>query len=119
MAEQAAPAKEALRAPGRDILTLVPEGHYDFATGSSLAAANVSGIVALMRARRPQMTAADAKALLGRSTQEVAGATHIVESINACAALSALLMTGHCAANARGSADTATASVARDAESSR
>jgi len=119
MAEQVAPAKEALRAPGRDILTLVPDGHYDFATGSSLAAANVSGIVALMRARRPQMTAADAKTFLARSTQDATGVPRIAESINACAALSALLMTGDCSANARGPADTATASVAHDAESSR
>jgi hypothetical protein len=119
MAEQAAPAKGALRAPGRDILTLVPDGHYDFATGSSMAAANVSGIVALMRARRPQMTAAEAKTLLARSTQDVAGSTRIVVSINACVALSALLMTGHCSANAHGPADAATTSVARDVESSR
>jgi len=119
MAEQATPAKAALLAPGRDVLTLVPDGHYDFATGSSLATANVTGIVALMRARQPQMTAGDAKSLLTRSTQDVAGATRIVESINACAALSALLMTGHCSASARGPGDTATASVAHDAESSR
>jgi len=119
MAEQAAPAKEALRAPGRDILTLVPDGHYDFATGSSLATANVSGIVALMRARQPQMTAADAKTLLAQSTQGIAGATRAVESINACAALSALLMAGHCPTNAGGPSDAETASVARDAESGR
>ncbi len=45
-----------LLAPGRDVLTLVPGGHYDFASGSSLAAAEVSGIVALMLAERPHLT---------------------------------------------------------------
>ena len=109
MAEQAVPAKEALRAPGRDILTLVPDGHYDFATGSSLATANVSGIVALMRARQPQVTAASVRTLLALSTQDVAGVTPVVESINACAAMSALLMTGQCP-------DAAAARVARDTE---
>jgi len=118
MAEQAAPAKDALRAPGRDILTLAPDGHYDFATGSSLATANVSGIVALMRARQPQMTAVDAQTLLARSTQDVAGATRSIESINACAALSALLMTGHCP-DAGEPSDAGIARVAHDGDISR
>lgn len=118
MAEQTAPAKGALRAPGRDVLTLAPDGHYDFATGSSLAAANVSGIVALMRAREPQMTAADAQTLLARSTQDVTGATQSIESINACAALSALLMTGHCP-DAGESSNAGIARVAHDGDISR
>jgi len=118
MAEQAAPASEALRAPGRDVLTLAPEGHYDFATGSSLATANVSGIVALMRARQPQMTAARALALLAQSTQDVAGGAPAVESINACSALAGLLMTGNCPVSG-GAYDVAAESMARDSESSR
>jgi subtilisin family serine protease len=118
MAEQAAPAKGALRAPGRDVLTLAPEGHYDFATGSSLATANVSGIVALMRARQPQMTAASARALLARSMQDIAGQAPAVETINACAALSELLMTGHCP-NSSDPSGAATASVASETKSIR
>jgi hypothetical protein len=118
MAEQASPAKDALRAPGRDVLTLTPEGHYDFATGSSLATANVSGIVALMRSQQPQMTAARAQALLARSTQDVSGATAVVESVNACTVMAALLVKGRCP-NVDGQADAATASVTRDTSSSR
>ena len=95
MAEHAAGAPTVLRAPGEEILTLVPEGSYDFATGSSLAAANVSGIVALLRARR-HVTAAEAHALLAGSTRQVATAVEAVRSIDACAALSALLATGGC-----------------------
>jgi hypothetical protein len=115
MAEQAAPAKLAIHAPGRDVLTLVPEGHYDFATGSSLATANVSGIVALMRARQPQLTAARARELLWQSTHEVAGVVPVVESINACTALTALLAAGHCP-DTGGHVDAATVQVARDAK---
>ena len=113
MAEQAFPAKDALRAPGRDILTLVPEGHYDFATGSSLATANVSGIVALMRARKPQMTADSARALLAQSTQDVRVGASEVESINACTALAALVMAGRCP-DASAPSQTGTPSMARD-----
>lgn len=39
---------DVIYAPGEDILTLTPGGHYDFASGSSLAAAEVSGIAALL-----------------------------------------------------------------------
>ncbi len=52
-----------LMAPGRDVLTLVPGGHYDFASGSSLAAAEISGIVALMLSERPHLTAAQVRNL--------------------------------------------------------
>ncbi len=38
----------ALLAPGRDILTLEPGGHYDYASGSSLATAHVTGAIALL-----------------------------------------------------------------------
>ena len=53
-----------LLAPGHDVLTLVPGGHYDFASGSSLAAAEVSGIVALMLSQRPHLTANEVRSLL-------------------------------------------------------
>lgn len=36
-------------APGRDILTTLPKGRWGLVTGSSFAAAHVSGLVALMR----------------------------------------------------------------------
>jgi len=48
MAEHAAGAPTVLRAPGEEILTLVPK-ELRLCNRSSLAAANVSGIVALLR----------------------------------------------------------------------
>jgi hypothetical protein len=66
-----------------------------------------------MRARPLQLTAASA--LLERSTQDVAGGASAVESINACRALSALLLKGHGPA-ASVPADAAGASGAHDSE---
>ena len=42
-----------LSAPGVDILTTVPGGGYDFFSGSSMAAAQVSGVAALLLERVP------------------------------------------------------------------
>jgi subtilisin family serine protease len=39
---------EAISAPGETVLTTLPHGTYDFISGSSIAAAEVSGIVALL-----------------------------------------------------------------------
>jgi subtilisin family serine protease len=64
--EGAARSPRMLAAPGRDVLTLVPGGHYDYASGSSLAAAHVTGAVALLRALDPRMGAEAVQALLLR-----------------------------------------------------
>ena len=72
----------AISAPGERVLTLVPGGTYDFASGSSLAAAQVSGVLALMRAIDPALDSERARQLLvGTST----GA-----SVDACRAVQAL-----------------------------
>ena len=95
MAEGAAESSTALRAPGKEILTLAPGGGYDFATGSSVAVGNVSGIVALMRARR-DLSAAEARTLLAGSMRRMELTAGAVQSIDACAALAALLAGGDC-----------------------
>jgi subtilisin family serine protease len=77
-----------LLAPGHDVLTLVPGGHYDFASGSSLAAAEVSGIVALMLAERPHLTASEVRTLLLRSARRVPSPAGEIQVVDACAALS-------------------------------
>ena len=46
-----------LPAPGRDVLTLVPGGRYDYASGSSLAAAHATGVAALLLAAEPGLDA--------------------------------------------------------------
>jgi subtilisin family serine protease len=86
-------ARFMISAPGEDILVPVPAGGYDFASGSSLSAAQVSGIVALLVARQPGLTSNEVKALLVHS-QSGGG-----ESVNACRALAELLAETGCRSN--------------------
>jgi subtilisin family serine protease len=79
--EDPAPDAPSLAAPGRDILTLEPGGSFDYASGSSLATAQVSGAVALLLALKPKQDAGALYALLNR-TQSKTGA-----SIDVCAAV--------------------------------
>jgi hypothetical protein len=86
-----------LHAPGRDILSLAPAGRYDFATGSSFAAAHVTGAIALLRARVPGLDAATLFAVLERTrTQDPQG-----DWINICAALAAVEPRDDCTHSAR------------------
>lgn len=66
---------EELAAPGREILTLVPAGHYDYLSGVSLSSAMVSGIVALLLERDRKLTAPQIQALLKRTASPGAIAT--------------------------------------------
>lgn len=80
------PSSTVLYAPGRDILSLAPAGRYDFASGSSFAAAHVTGAIALLRARAPGLDAAALFSVLERTrTQGEHG-----DCIDICAALAAL-----------------------------
>lgn len=83
--------RHPLLAPGDEILTLAPEGHYDFASGSSVATAHVSGAVALLLSRNKQMTSTRLRELLSTSARLVPQSDANVRSVNACAALSLLL----------------------------
>ena len=76
-----------MRAPGREVISLAPMGHYDFYSGSSLATAEVSGVVALLRAQRRNLSAHEAEALLSENAPSVP---------NACAALATLLHRSDC-----------------------
>lgn len=58
-----------LSAPGHDILSTEPGGGYDFSSGSSMAAAHVSGIMALLLALDPGLDAQRARTLLLRSSK--------------------------------------------------
>lgn len=73
-------------APGEDILTTQPDGRYDFASGSSLAAAHVSGIAALLLSLAPALDAREVRAILERSSTSLGGNRRV----NAAAAIEAL-----------------------------
>ena len=79
-----------ISAPGDDILVLAPRGNYDYASGSSLAAAHVSGIVALLIALEPGLDGKRAVSLLAVSQPAVGN------SVNACRALAELLGRSGC-----------------------
>ena len=86
---------ELLAAPGVDILTTTPPGAYDLYSGSSLAAAHVSGLAALLLERDPTLSPAQLHALFHKT----ATTTQLVDSpsqstvgmVDACAALEQLL----------------------------
>jgi len=95
--ERAGTSDAVLRAPGRDVLSLAPAGRYDFATGSSFAAAHVTGAIALLRARVPGLDAAALFAVLQRTrTHDEQG-----DRINVCAALAAVEPQDDCTHSAR------------------
>ena len=60
----------ALAAPGVDILAPAPNAAYEMSSGTSLAAAHVSGIIALMLERRPTLSTEEARAILMRTARD-------------------------------------------------
>ena len=93
--ETGTPRDFVFHAPGQEILTLLPGGRYDFASGDSIATAQVTGVVALLLAQKPDLTAAAASKLLRESSnpQAIAEGTG---QVNACAAVIALIGRGSC-----------------------
>ena len=83
-----------LRAPGREILTLLPGGRYDFASGTSLATAHVTGIVALLLAKNSKLTGTAVYQLLRDTSVHVDAGND--DSVDACGAVTALIGHGLC-----------------------
>jgi subtilisin family serine protease len=80
-------------APGNDILTTQPGGGYDFSSGSSMATAHVSGIVALMLSLAPGLDPASVHAILLSSSAQKKG----MLEVNAAEAVAALKKTARTA----------------------
>jgi subtilisin family serine protease len=85
-------------APGVEILTTVLGAGYDFVSGSSFAAAHVSGVVALLREGNPRLSAAAALTLLKETARPVGGDAVAQRAglVDACAALARLLGNPNC-----------------------
>jgi subtilisin family serine protease len=62
----------SVAAPGVDILVPAPEGEYQMTTGTSVATAEVSGIVALLLERNPKLTPADIRRIVTASAKRLA-----------------------------------------------
>jgi subtilisin family serine protease len=78
-----------LLAPGRDIPTTVPGGRWGVVSGSSYAAAHVSGMLALLVELKPQLAPAQLKEniVLSEGTSALTG-------IDLCATI--MRITGKC-----------------------
>jgi len=85
-----------LSAPGREILTLMPGGRYDFASGASIATAQVSGVIALLLSKDHKLLPADAYQLLRRTSAHPHDSTGDGGWVDACAAVVAIVGHGEC-----------------------
>ncbi|WNJ91648.1 S8 family serine peptidase [Bosea sp. 685] len=63
----------AVAAPGVDVLAAEPEGRYAFSSGTSIAAAHVSGLVALLLEKRPDLDLEGVRKLLMDSAIDLGG----------------------------------------------
>jgi hypothetical protein len=65
----------AVAAPGVDVLVPAPGQSYEMTTGTSVAAAHVSGVVALLLGRHPKLAPDAVKAVLTKSAYRPQGST--------------------------------------------
>ncbi len=61
----------AVAAPGVDVLAAEPQGRYAFSSGTSIAAAHVSGLVALVLEKRPDLDLEGVRRLLTESAVDL------------------------------------------------
>jgi Subtilase family len=66
----------AVAAPGVDVLVPAPDGAYQFTTGTSVAAAEVSGIAALLIERNPALKPADIRRILTSTAKDLGAKGH-------------------------------------------
>ena len=90
--------KFILAAPGIDVITTVPKDGYDFLSGSSLAAAHVTGIIALILERSPGLSQHDIESLLTSTAHliDANGSQAKIGIADACAALEKLGVDFNC-----------------------
>ena len=94
-------AAPPLAAPARDILTTTPGGGFDFVSGSSFAAAHVSGVLALLLERAPGLAAEKLGEVLRGTSRSAPGHPDTsAPLIDACAALDRVATRGGCARRA-------------------
>ncbi len=82
-------ASHSTSAPGMEILTTLPHGSYNFMSGSSFAAAHVSGLAALLLERNPSLSPARIVSILNASISQ-RGNPQAVATIDACSAVASL-----------------------------
>ncbi len=83
---------DSIAAPSDEILTTVPAAEYAFMSGTSLAAAHVTGLVALVLEEAPEFGASQIASLLRETSIASAGG----KTVNACQALAKLTESSVC-----------------------
>ena len=61
----------SVAAPGVEVLAPAPEENYQMSTGTSIATAHVSGVVALMLERNPRLTPAEVRRILEETATDL------------------------------------------------
>jgi len=61
----------AVAAPGVDIFLPAPDGKYQMTSGTSFSAAYISGLAALMMARKPELVPAEVRAILIKTARDL------------------------------------------------
>ncbi len=84
---------ESITAPGEKVLTTLPYGTYDFISGSSIAAAEISGVVALLLELKPDLKLAEVHSILQKSKIAKSG---LVAGVNANDAVNSLCKANTC-----------------------
>jgi subtilisin family serine protease len=84
----------SLAAPAIDIISTAPPNSYDFFSGSSLAAAEITGIVALLLEKNPKLAPAQIRDILTKTSHPLAPPPGLpdppVAQADACAAVAML-----------------------------
>jgi subtilisin family serine protease len=82
----------ALAAPGVDVLVAAPGGAYEVASGTSFAAAEISGIAALLLQQRASLATRDVRAILRATAHAVGQVNGVSQGIDLADAYRALAM---------------------------
>ena len=83
-----------LAAPSENILTTAPKDSYDFFSGSSFAAAQVSGIAALVLEKSPKLTPAQLAAVIRKTARPLSPSP--LSQVDACAAVASVAGDARC-----------------------
>ena len=77
----------AIAAPGVEIVAPHPGGTYQYSTGTSIAAAHVSGVAALLLERNPRLSADEIRSILVATADKVKTGDFVPGRVNALKAL--------------------------------
>ena len=85
---------DSIAAPGDKVLTTLPHGTYDFISGSSIAAAEISGVIALLLELKPDLKTVEAQSILQQS--KLLSKEGVLAGVNANIAVTTLCGTASC-----------------------